>query len=157
RVVDALRAHWNLGGMRNEFGGQFVKGHWQAHALALLKPMTFMNRSGEAAQQALQFYKLNLESLLCVHDELDLPFGTVRVKIGGGPAGHNGINSMVNHCGDGFLRLRIGIGRPPAGAAESYVLSPFNSEENLGLASVLQTAVDFTEAIIQNGATAAMN
>ena len=98
--------------------------------LRLLKPATFMNRSGQSVRQAMDYYKLPLERLLIVHDDLDLPAGTARLKSGGGHGGHNGLRDIIAHCGRDFLRLRIGIGHP--GRKEQvvgYVLRPPGKDE----------------------------
>ncbi|HKL60171.1 MAG TPA: aminoacyl-tRNA hydrolase [Sphaerochaeta sp.] len=96
----------------------------------LLKPQTFMNESGKAVRACTDFFTLKSEDLLVVHDDLELPFGTIRLQKGGGLGGHNGLKSIKSHLGDdGFLRLRFGIGRPQRGSVASYVLLPFSREE----------------------------
>ncbi len=96
----------------------------------LLKPQTFMNESGKAVRACCDFFNFKSEEILVVHDDLELPFGTIRLQKGGGLAGHNGLKSIKSHLGDdGFLRLRFGIGRPQRGAVASYVLRPFSKEE----------------------------
>lgn len=96
-----------------------------------LRPQTFMNLSGQSVAQAANFYKTAIENILVVHDELDLPFGTVHLKKGGGLAGHNGLKSLATSLGgQEFYRFRLGIGRPPAGQdVSSWVLSPFSSQQ----------------------------
>lgn len=99
----------------------------------LLKPTTFMNRSGQAIISLAGFYKIPVTDILVVHDELDLPVGTVRLKQGGGHGGHNGLRDIIAHMGDNFLRLRIGIGHPGKGNdVTAYVLNrPAKQEETL--------------------------
>lgn len=98
----------------------------------LAKPTTFMNLSGESVQSICSFYKLSLSQLYVVHDELDIPFGQIRTRIGGGTAGHNGIKSLVQHVGGEFGRIRIGIGPKTHEQMDSvdFVLSRFNDNEN---------------------------
>lgn len=98
----------------------------------LCKPTTFMNKSGEAVKKLLHFYKLSDSQLTAVHDELDIPFGQIRTRKGGGPAGHNGVKSLIEHIGPEFNRVRIGIsGRKPDRMDSSdYVLSKFTKEES---------------------------
>ncbi|MDP8950730.1 MAG: aminoacyl-tRNA hydrolase [Actinomycetota bacterium] len=116
--------------------------------VTLLKPTTFMNNSGAA----LAGY--NAEQLVVVHDELDLPAGAVRVKVGGGAGGHNGLRSIIQHLGNDFVRVRIGIGRPPVGmTVTDYVLSRMDS----ALKEVVPLAADAVEAVIEAGPEAAMN
>ena len=96
----------------------------------LLKPLTFMNESGKAVRACTDFFSIKSEEILVVHDDLELPFGTIRLQKGGGLAGHNGLKSIKSHLGsDDFLRLRFGIGRPQRGSVASYVLLPFSKEE----------------------------
>ncbi|MCA9536317.1 MAG: aminoacyl-tRNA hydrolase [Myxococcales bacterium] len=156
-VVDRLAARWAAPAFRDKFKAETTKGLLRQGDVVLLKPQTFMNLSGESVQPAMAFYKVDLEHVLCVHDELDLEFGVVRLKVGGGTAGHNGLKSMVQRCGgNGFARVRVGIGRPPV-RTESHVLSDFDSSERAELGDVIERACDMVEACILEGATAAMN
>ncbi len=96
----------------------------------LLKPQTFMNESGKAVRACSDFFGCKSEEILVVHDDLELPFGTIRLQKGGGLGGHNGLKSIKSHLrDDAFLRLRFGIGRPQKGSVASYVLLPFSKEE----------------------------
>ena len=116
--------------------------------VTLLKPTTYMNNSGTA----LAGYKA--EQLIIVHDDLDLPAGAVRVKVGGGAGGHNGLRSTIQHLGNGFVRVRIGIGRPPVGVTVTdYVLGRMDSETK----ESVPLAADAVEAVIETGPEAAMN
>lgn len=146
------------GPWREKYKGRFARVRLGGEDVVLLEPLTFMNLSGESVQAAMQFFKVPPDRLLVVHDELDLPFGTVRLKKGGGVAGHNGLKSIVQHCGGpGFARLRVGIGRPERGAVESHVLSDFSSEEGAALEDVLNDATRAVEAVLAEGLSAAMN
>lgn len=152
RVAEALQA----GPFRDKFSGVFARAN--KPDVALLKPLTFMNLSGEAVQQAMRFFKLGVEDVLVVYDELDLPFGDVRLKKGGGAAGHNGVKSLIAHCGgDGFARLRVGIGKPRHGDASPHVLGEFSSAERAQLADVLDHAALGVHAVIDKGIAQAMN
>jgi PTH1 family peptidyl-tRNA hydrolase len=114
----------------------------------LLKPTTFMNNSGSAISD------YRPEDLIVVHDDLDLVAGTVRVKVGGGAGGHNGLRSIIQNMGSEFVRVRIGIGRPPAGVTVTdYVLSRMDSE----VRETIPTAADAVEFVIEEGPEAAMN
>jgi PTH1 family peptidyl-tRNA hydrolase len=97
----------------------------------LVKPTTFMNESGKAVRAVMDFFKVSVENIVAVHDELDLPFGQIRTRIGGSSAGNNGIKSVISHIGDGFGRVRIGIdGSKPEGMETSdYVLAKFSKDE----------------------------
>jgi peptidyl-tRNA hydrolase, PTH1 family len=125
-ALDRLAERANIGPFRSRFQGMAAEGSVGGERVLLLKPMTFMNESGRAARQALDFYKIPPENMIVLYDELDLAPGKLRVKQGGGAAGHNGIRSLINHCGADFWRVRIGIGHP--GRPErvhGYVLGDF--------------------------------
>ncbi len=157
-VVDRLASRLGAAPYREKFKGVFTKVAIGAEDVVLLKPMTFMNVSGESVQPAAAFFRVPLERILVVHDELDLPFATLRLKVGGGSAGHNGLKSLHQQLGDpGFTRLRFGIGRPPSGSPVSYVLGDFEAVERAELPDRLDRAADAIEAVIREGTAAAMN
>jgi PTH1 family peptidyl-tRNA hydrolase len=157
-AVDRLARRWDAPRFRDKLKGEFTKVAVGHHEAVLLKPMTYMNLSGEAVRAAMQFFRVPLDRVLCVHDDLDLDFGVVRLKRGGGTAGHNGLRSMVEHCGGAdFVRCRIGIGRPDRERPEHYVLSDFNSLERVQLATILELAADMVETAVVEGAQQAMN
>ena len=121
--------------------------------LVLAKPNTFMNLSGGPVAALLRFYSLDASRLIVLHDELDIPFDTVRVKSGGGHGGHNGIRDIAAAIGTpDFARVRIGIGRPPGRQdAADYVLTPFGKVEREALPSLLSDAADAAESLVLNG------
>jgi peptidyl-tRNA hydrolase, PTH1 family len=127
----------------------------------VLKPMTFMNRSGFAVSAALSFFKLEPKDLLVVHDELDLPFGDYRLKFGGGDAGHNGVGSVIEQLGtDAFARLRFGIGRPPpefTGSGADFVLEGFPLADHPRVDELIDTCTQVLDQVIENGLGSAMN
>lgn len=118
---------------------------------ALLKPHTYMNASGRAVKAALDFYDLDTQDLLIVYDELALPLGTLRTRYGGEAAGHNGIKSIITHCGQHFYRLRIGIGNEYAHRhpSENFVLSPFSKQEADDVANILEAATGYMESFMR--------
>ena len=122
-----------------------------------LKPLTFMNLSGRAVRAALDFYKLAPEDVLVLHDELDLPLGRMRLKRGGGNAGHNGLKSITQDLGSpDFARLRLGIGRPEPGRdVAGYVLEPFGGDESLLVRRVLPAAALGVMTFFEDGLDAA--
>ncbi|MFZ4514972.1 MAG: aminoacyl-tRNA hydrolase [Acidimicrobiia bacterium] len=127
--------------------------------IALAIPMTFMNESGEAVQPLMRRYGATPERLLIVHDELDLPTGVVRLKVGGGLAGHNGLRSIVAHCKtDAFLRARIGIGKPVSKEqGANHVLARFGKQERAAMDEALERCADAVECIVREGIDVAMN
>jgi PTH1 family peptidyl-tRNA hydrolase len=154
-VVERLAERLKAGAFRGKFSGEFTR--VSSPDVVLLKPMTFMNLSGESIQQAMQFFKVALKDVIVVHDELDLAYGDNRIKLGGGTAGHNGLKSTVQNVGDGFVRLRVGIGRPRGSDAVPHVLGDFSAAERTTLPDVLDHAAQGVETILAKGVATAMN
>ena len=156
--LDRLAIQENSAITRKSFSG--LAGEWnrQGNRHILLKPQTFMNLSGKSIMQALQFYKLPLSHLIVVHDELDLPFGAVRFKQGGGHGGHNGLRSIMEQLGKGdFLRLRIGIGKPLHGDTVNYVLGTIPPEQMENISRVLDGGLEMLEMMLDQGLPKAMS
>ncbi|MCC6552458.1 MAG: aminoacyl-tRNA hydrolase [Polyangiaceae bacterium] len=160
-AVDALASEVRADAFRDKFSGLYARAEIAGQPAILLKPMTFMNASGRCVQPAMAFFKVAPAELLVIHDELDLPFGTVRLKLGGGHAGHNGLRSIMASAGTGdFGRVRIGIGRPPPefrGEVADFVLSGFDAVERAALADCLKQAVQSVLEVAARGFEAAMN
>lgn len=156
-VLDLLASQRAAGPFREKFSGMLSRITIAGHDVVLLKPTTFMNLSGESAQKALHFFKLEVPAMIVVHDDLDLPYGQLRLKVGGGTAGHNGLKSLVRHCGPEFVRLRIGIDRPSPGRVEAHVLSDFTADERISLPDVLERAASALTLTIERGVVEAMN
>ena len=126
--------------------------------LWLLKPMNYMNHSGDALQSVASFYKVAVESILVAYDELDFPAGVVRLKQGGGAAGHNGLRDVIAQMGDGFWRLRIGIGHPGDRAQVlDYVLGRPSAEDAQLIRATITAAAEVVPVLIRDGAQIAMN
>ena len=131
----------------------------EGNKIILAKPQTYMNLSGQSIQGLARFYKLPLESMIVAHDDLDLPFGTIRIRPGGGPGGQRGVASTIERLGTKeFRRLRIGIGRPP-GRMEpaAYVLQDFSKADQPLLSEILEHAADAALEFVINGLDSAMN
>jgi peptidyl-tRNA hydrolase, PTH1 family len=157
-VIDQLAQRHAREPFREKFAGLFARASLDSQEFGLLKPQTFMNLSGESVQKALAFFKVELAHLVVVHDELDLEFGTMRIKLGGGTAGHNGLRSIVQQTGaPDFIRVRIGIGPTRAGSGERHVLSDFSRDECLSLPNVLDSASLAVSDVLLRGVQAAMN
>jgi peptidyl-tRNA hydrolase, PTH1 family len=155
-VADELgRRHG--GSFRGKFSGELAEVRVDGRRVALLKPQTFMNVSGQSVGAALRFFKLPHERLLVVHDEVDLELGRLQARAGGGLAGHNGLRSVGQHLRtQEFLRVRVGIGRPERGdprPVADWVLAPFEAHENAD--GVVARAADAVEAIVREGLEAA--
>jgi PTH1 family peptidyl-tRNA hydrolase len=156
-VLDELSRRAGIPVSRKTFSGLYGEGSWQGNRLFLLKPQTFMNLSGRSVNPALHFHRLSLRDLIVIHDDLDIPFGRVKIKEGGGHAGHNGLRSLMQEMGSGeFTRVRIGIGRPPRGDAADYVLSPFSRDEQAQLPHLLDGVVELLELLLEEGPLKAM-
>jgi peptidyl-tRNA hydrolase, PTH1 family len=154
-VVDELVRRWKLTGWRDKFGGEIA----QQDGLIVLKPQEYMNVSGQAVQRAQAFYKIEPERTIVVHDEIDLDFGKLRVKVAGGHGGHNGLRSIIANSHDGFIRVRCGVGKPVGGKERvtGHVLGGFSKSEQAELPFLVGGAADAVELIMSKGATAAMN
>ncbi|MCD6198589.1 MAG: aminoacyl-tRNA hydrolase [Deltaproteobacteria bacterium] len=136
-----------------------VSGFMRGIPAILLKPLTYMNRSGEAVASVLNFYKIPLDKLLVIHDDLDLPLGSLKFVQGGGAGGHKGIRSIIGSIGSKeFIRLKIGIGRSLSPVPiDKYVLSPFLSEEAPVIDKVLDVSIKGLVCFLEKGVEAAMN
>jgi PTH1 family peptidyl-tRNA hydrolase len=157
--VDRL-AHRYGGAFRNQsrYHGDVARIRIGAEDVLLLKPMTYMNRSGIAVRALVDYLKVPTEALLVVHDELDLPIGTARFKRGGGAGGHNGIRDTIRHIGPEFWRLRLGIGHPgDKSVVIDHVLERATREEETAIRAAIETASDALEVFVTDGAEKAMN
>ena len=135
---------------REKFRGRIAETTIHGAQLRLLMPLTFMNRSGESVGAAMHFYRIPSPQLIVVHDDIELPFGTIAPRFGGSVAGHNGLRSIRSALGTNqFHRLRIGIGRPNRGTVESWVLGRFDPIEQSALPELLTRAVSQLFSLIE--------
>ena len=157
-VVDELARRWRSETWKRRFEAE-VSEHRAGGPVLLVKPQTFMNLSGTAVREAAKFYKVVSTDIIVVHDDLDLPTGRLRIRERGGAGGHKGIDSMIGQLGtDEFVRVKFGISRPPAEwDTADYVLGRFSSEEQTTIKQMISLAADAVEAILAEGAAAAMN
>jgi len=162
RVIEALAARAGLRLTRERLFSAGV-GRLAGRPVAVIQPLAMMNRSGRAVGAVLDALASNgielpPEACLVVHDELDLPFATLRLKRGGGHGGHRGVRSIVERIGPDFPRLRVGIGHPGPGAdVSAYVLSDFSEPEHAELGALVTAAADAAERVLLDGLDAAMN
>jgi len=160
-VVDLLGERAGGVQFRSKFQGEYGEARLASGPLTLLKPLTYMNNSGRSVQAALAFFKIPPSELVVVHDELDLPFGDVRLKQGGGDAGHRGLKSITAQLGTpDYARIRLGIGKPPPGfrgGGADFVLEGFRPAEKAELDSLVERAADAVELVAKHGLAAAMN
>jgi PTH1 family peptidyl-tRNA hydrolase len=154
RLAEKLGAEFG----RKRFEAQVAETRYEGEPLVLLKPQTFMNLSGRSVGSAVTFFKTPPAEVLVIHDELDLPFGVVRFKQGGGSAGHNGLKSITQQMGAEYVRLRVGIGKPPPPQETvSYVLAPYSQEERQCLDKQLDECVEGALLWVSRGLQWAMN
>jgi PTH1 family peptidyl-tRNA hydrolase len=157
-VVDLLAARNELGAFRKWNNSLVVRGSLSGVEVYLAKPTTYMNLSGEAVGSLVQYYKLSPRQVIVVHDELDFPPGEVRIKVSGGAAGHNGVQSIISHIGPDFARVRMGIGKPEsAQEGAQHVLSPVDASTRQLIDAAILTAADAVEAIVSEGIASAMS
>jgi peptidyl-tRNA hydrolase, PTH1 family len=168
RVVDELASKHGLPAWSTKLGGEATAGivttERGRERVQLLKPMEFMNLSGFAVQRTAAFHKIEVDQILVVHDEVDLPYGTVRLKNGGGHGGHNGLRSMVDQLGDAkFARLRMGVGRDPnlppgkQGDTAGWVLGDFPSAQADVVTAMIKAGCEDIECVLAKGIVPAMN
>lgn len=149
-AVDEIVRRHSFSPYRAKFHGQLAEGNLAGEKVLVLKPETYMNDSGRAVQAAMTFYKIAPEDVIVLHDELDLAGGKVRVKRGGGHAGHNGLRSIHAHVGSDYARVRIGIGHPgDKDRVVGHVLKDFSKEEDQWLEKLLDSIADRIDSLIR--------
>jgi len=158
-VVDELRRRAGSPAPRLKLGAELSEATLAGEPVLFCKPMEFMNCSGLAVQRAAAFWKIPPDRAVVVHDEMDVPFGRLKLGFAGGSGGHNGLQSILQEWGSpDFARVRFGIGRPPAQwDAADYVLADFSTDERRLLPDLIGEAADATETIVKSGLQAAMN
>ena len=161
-VVEALLSRARAELNHEKFQARVGQGTLGGEKVLFLEPQTYMNLSGRSVAEAARFYKVAVEDILVIHDELDLPFGRLQLKAGGGSGGHNGLKSTVSNLGeDSFIRLRFGIGKPQGPNAKErvagYVLSNFDDGERRQLDDLIAQAADASDTWVRDGLATAMN
>jgi PTH1 family peptidyl-tRNA hydrolase len=162
RVLEALARRRTASFSSARFDAEVAQAALRGEKLLLLKPQTFMNRSGQSLAAAARFYQVPVEGVLVVHDELDLPFGRLQLKAGGGTGGHNGLQSILESWGEqDFARLRFGIGKPEGPGAKErvigHVLGDFSLDEAAALPALIDRAAELAELFAAEGLSRAMN
>ncbi|MBN1882738.1 MAG: aminoacyl-tRNA hydrolase [Deltaproteobacteria bacterium] len=159
-VVDALAELVGVRLSKKKFSAKTGEIHIGGERVFVAKPQTFMNISGRSVAQAAGFFRLEASDIIVVYDDMDLDFGKLRIRPGGGAGGHRGVKSIIDQLGDAdFTRVRIGIGRPEGsdGSAVGHVLGAFSKGERAGLDEIIDRAVDAVRTIIISGTNVAMN
>lgn len=157
-AADAISRRHSFPPWTRKFGADVAEGRLAGEKVLLIKPQTYMNRSGQAVGEALRFFKLQPSDLVVLYDELDLAPGKVRIKAGGGSGGHNGIKSIDSHCGKGYRRVRIGIGHPGDKAMVTpHVLGNFSKADHAWLDPVLDAIADAAPLLAEHDDSGFMN
>jgi PTH1 family peptidyl-tRNA hydrolase len=161
KAVDLLADRWSFGHYDSRFNGEVGNGLMFGQRIMLLKPQTFMNLSGASVAAVVGFQKLKPKDVWVIHDDLDLPLGRMRIRVGGSSGGHNGVASVIERLGSPeFTRFRLGIGRPSPSTpvpVEDYVVQPFGPDERQPARDIVVKAADAVEAALKEGLTHAMN
>lgn len=158
-MIDRIAVRLNARGMKVQSKAIVISAHHDERKLILAKPQTFMNLSGQSVQGVVSFYKIPPENFIVLSDDLDIPFGTIRIRASGGPGGQRGLGNIIEKLGTKDIpRLRIGIGRPPGRMdPAAYVLQNFSRDEEKELSGILDRGADAVFEFVTNGLTAAMN
>lgn len=159
-VIDEIAKRAGASGARNRLQAEIIEARYKGYRLVLAKPQTYMNDSGRSVRELLNWYKVSSDDLLVVMDELDIPFGRLRLRPDGSAGGHNGLKSVIREIGtDQFPRLRIGIGRPEQAGKQAigHVLSTFAPDEQAQLGNVITAAADTVDGWLDDGLLATMN
>ena len=158
-LIDRLIVRLNARGLKLQSKAIVTSASYEERKILLAKPQTYMNLSGQSVQGLAHFYKLPLEQMLVAHDDLDIPFGTIRMRPGGGPGGQKGVASAIERLGSkDFARLRLGIGRPPGRMDPAdYVLQNFSRDEMKDVSQILDRAADAALSFVTEGLDKTMN
>ena len=157
-AVDHIAEAYDIDLTRSQKKAQFGSGHIMGAPVLMAKPQTYMNRSGDSLGPLADHYRIEPGRLLVIYDDLDLPLGTLRLREAGGAGGHNGMKSIIQHLGNDFPRLRLGIGRPPGRMPPAaYVLQDFGEDEIVLVREVLDRAREAVETFLSEGIELAMS
>ncbi len=157
-AVDAIASRHRFAPFRAKFRAHFAEGELAGRPALLLKPMTFMNVSGQAVAAAASFYKIPADDIVVFHDEIDLAAGKVRVKVGGGHAGHNGLRSLHAHIGPDYARVRLGVGRPQSrDEVVDHVLDNFAKADKVWLQPLLDALAEYAPLLADGDGEAFMS
>lgn len=157
--IDAICQKWDANLDQLKFNGMYTSVHRPEGKVILLKPLTYMNLSGQCVKPFIDYFKINIEDLIVIYDDLDLETGKLRLRQKGSAGGHNGIKSLIQHLGtEKFNRIRVGINRPPAGMnVADYVLAKFSAEDDQTIQEAIKRVVQAVETSLTKSFLEVMN
>ena len=149
RIIDAINKHFKLSKQKPKFKGLLTTGNIESKKVYAIKPLTFMNNSGTAVKELIDYFKIDSKDVIVFHDDLDIDFGKIKAKIGGSSAGHNGIESIDKFIGKDYSRVRIGIGHPKEkGKVNNHVLEDFKEDEEEKIQEITESIVKLIPTLI---------
>ena len=149
-VIDAINQKFKLSKQKPKFKGLLTTGKIDEHKVFAIKPLTFMNSSGICIKELIEYFKINVKDIFVFHDDMDIDIGKVKVKFGGGSAGHNGIDSIDKNIGKNYSRVRIGVGRPKNNSTGAeHVLDNFSSEEEQSMEDIKKNIIASLSVLIK--------
>ena len=150
KIIDAINQHFKLSKQKPKFKGLLTTGLIGEHKVYAIKPLTFMNNSGTAVKELIDYFKIDAKNVIVFHDDLDIDLGKVKAKFGGSSAGHNGIESIDKFIGKDYSRVRIGIGKPKNNIEISdYVLQNFDEDEAIGIEKISENITDSLSILVE--------
>ena len=150
KTIDAINSQFKLSKQKPKFKGLLTTGNINGEKVYAVKPLTFMNNSGICIKELVEYFKINVENIFVFHDDIDIDLGKIKVKFGGGSAGHNGIESIDKNIGKNYSRIRIGIGRPGKKPGVSdYVLDDFVDDEKENIKTVIQNITESLSTLMK--------
>ena len=149
KIIDAINSHFKLSKQKPKFKGLLTTGNIESKKVYAIKPLTFMNNSGTAIKELIDYFKIDAKNVIVFHDDLDIDFGKVKAKVGGSSAGHNGIKSLDKFIGTDYSRVRVGIGHPKEKrSVNSHVLEDFKDDEEEKIKEITESIVILVPTLI---------
>ena len=150
KIIDAINLHFKLSKQKPKFKGLLTTGNIDSKKIYAIKPLTFMNNSGTAIKELIDYFKIDAKNVFVFHDDLDIDFGKIKAKFGGSSAGHNGVESIDKFIGKDYSRVRIGIGKPKGNMEiADYVLQNFDEDELLGIEKISKDITDSISMLVE--------
>ena len=150
KIIDAINIHFKLSKQKPKFKGILTTGKIETHKIYAIKPLTFMNNSGTAVKELIDYFKIDAKDVIVFHDDMDIDFGKIKAKFGGSSAGHNGIESIDKFIGKDYSRIRIGIGHPKQKKKENnHVLEDFKEDEEEKINEITKNIVKLIPTLIE--------